>query len=196
VFEPGFSTKGGTGLGLAIVRDIVAEAGGSVSADSTVGQGTTVTVRWPLHHPSWSGLTRPTQANGARDGRVRSDHDDGGKTVLLVEDEPMMRQLAERALRRAGWHVIATASAATALAAATTTRPDAVVADLTLPGNMDGIALIAALRENWPNLPAILVSGYADSAASADPGGQTVMFLAKPYTLVALEAALRASVRD
>ncbi len=175
-FEPGFSTKGSTGLGLAIVRDIVAKAGGSVSVESTPGQGTTVTLRWPLtqkHSP------RPTE-----------------KTVLLIEDEAMLRQLAERALQRAGWHVVATASAEAALKAAQTTPPDAVIADLTLPGGMDGRALIAALRKNWPNLPAILVSGYADSGTSADPVGQNTVFLAKPYTLVALEAALRASVRD
>ena len=175
-FEAGFSTKGSTGLGLAIVRDIVAKAGGSVSVESTPGQGTTVTLRWPLtqkHSP------RPTE-----------------KTVLLIEDEAMLRQLAERALQRAGWHVVATASAEAALKAAQTTPPDAVIADLTLPGGMDGRALIAALRKNWPNLPAILVSGYADSGTSADPVGQNTVFLAKPYTLVALEAALRASVRD
>jgi|GEM_PF-7050134 len=196
MFEPGFSTKGSTGLGLAIVRETVAEAGGSVAVDSAEAQGTTVTVRWPLP-PSWSGLTRPPQAPVARVGRVKPDHDGGrGKTILLTEDEAMLRQLAERALRRAGWHVIATASAETALDAVRTTPPAAVIADLTLPGGMDGRALIASLRDKWPNLPAILVSGYADSGTSADPGGQNVVFLAKPYTLIALTDALRAIVRD
>ena len=186
IFEPGFTTRaasGGSGLGLAIVRELAEAAGGAVTIQSVVGHGTVVTVRWPsvpsLPPPSsWPGLTMGAAA-----------------TVLLVEDEPIVRQLAERALRQAGWGVVAVDSAEDALEAVQTLTPDAVVADLTLPG-MDGRAFIAALRVRWPKLPAVLVSGYADSAVSADLTAEKVVFLAKPYTLASLAAAVKAAVRD
>ena len=101
--------------------------------------------------------------------------------------------MAERALTEAGWRVAAFATAEDALAMASV--PDAVVADVTLPG-MDGRALVVALRARWPKLPAVLVSGYADSARQADPGAGKTVFLAKPYALSDLVAALAASVRD
>ena len=180
MFEPGFTTRaatGGSGLGLAIVREVVEAAGGSVTAESTVGRGTTVTVRWPSSHPPPS--LGPTVAAG---------------TILLVDDEPIVRQLAERALRAAGWKIVAADSAENALASMRTIAPDAVVADLTLPG-MDGRALVAALRQRWPNLPAVMVSGYTDSAGWADPDPEKTVFLAKPFPLSALVAAVKALVR-
>jgi two-component system cell cycle sensor histidine kinase/response regulator CckA len=193
MFEPGFTTReasGGQGLGLAIVREIVNAAGGKITAASIVGRGTAVVVRWPLANGSGKTLPLP-QGEGERPSFFLPTF----MTILLVEDEPIVRQLAERAFRRVGWEVVATESAEAALTAAQTLTPDAVVADLTLPG-MDGRALIAALRGRWPKLPAVLVSGYADSAAQADPGGEKTVFLAKPYALTELVAAVAAVVRD
>lgn len=175
LFDRGFTTRsaqGGQGLGLAIVRDLVEAAGGTVSAASAIGHGTTISVRWPLEG----------------DGPA-------GATILLVEDEPIARQLAEQALRRKGFAVEAAASAEAALLAAERVTPAAVVADLTLPG-MDGRTLIGVLRRKWPNLPALLVSGYADSASRADPANRKTVFLAKPYALDGLVAAVGALVRD
>jgi len=178
MFEPGFTTHaatGGCGLGLATVRQIVEAAGGTVTAESMVGRGTIVVVRWPLESPP------PVLPSSI--------------TILLVEDEPIVRTLAERALRQAGYDVILAGSADAALTAVQTLTPDAVVTDLTLPG-MDGRALIAALRERWPKLPAVVVSGYADSAASADPESEKTVFLAKPYALTELMVAIGMVVRD
>ena len=249
MFEAGFTTRralGGTGLGLAIVREMAEAAGGSVAAESAVGRGTTVTVRWPLsknpptmgdriiaHGPSTDPTpvksTDRTQLNtsssdlirGSPTARIRESMPVGilgsisrmtekgqqpaicdspamgemARTILLVEDEPIVRRLAERALVRGGWHVVAAESGEAALAAAGVSRPDAVVTDVTLPG-MDGRALVDALRGMWPNLPAVLVSGYTDSAARADPMAEKMVFLPKPYTLAALVSALEAIVRD
>ncbi len=188
VFEPGFTTRsgsGGQGLGLAIVREIVEAAGGTVTAESVVGRGTSVVVRWASSTPPARPFppSSPTMTVGK------------AMTVLLVEDEPTVRQLAERALVQAGWRVVAAESGEAALALVQTLTPDAVVADLTLPG-MDGRAVVAALRGTWPKLPAVLVSGYADSAEQADLRGENTVFLAKPYMLAALVAAVKATVRD
>ena len=185
MFEPGFTTRaatGGSGLGLAIVRELVEAAGGSVTAESTVGRGTTVTVRWPSSPPPPSNPP-PSLGTTVAAG-----------TILLVDDEPIVRQLAERALRAAGWKIVAADSAENALASMRTIAPDAVVADLTLPG-MDGRELVAALRQRWPNLPAVMVSGYTDSAGWADPDPEKTVFLAKPFPLSALVAAVKALVR-
>ena len=181
VFEPGFTTLAkadGCGLGLAIVREVVEASGGSVTMDSVVGGGTTVTVRWPLAETEQTSPLAPPAWK------------DTAMTVLLIEDEPIVRQLAERMLNRAGCRVVAVGSAEAALAATETLTPDVVVADLTLPG-MDGRTVIAALRGRWPKLPAVLVSGYADSARSADLAGEKMVFLAKPYALEDLVAAVR-----
>ena len=195
MFEPGFTTRGvsgGRGLGLAIGQEIVEAAGGTVTAESVVGRGTAVVVRWPLVDGKEENLPLPLR-EGA--GERLSFLLPSSITILLVEDEPIVRRLAERALRQPGWEVVAAESAEAALMATQTLTPDAVVADLTLPG-MDGRALIGALRGRWPKLPAVLVSGYADSAAQADPGGEKMVFLAKPYESNELVAALEAAVRD
>ena len=195
MFEPGFTTRGvsgGRGLGLAIGQEIVEAAGGTVTAESVVGRGTAVVVRWPLVDGKEENLPLPLR-EGA--GERLSFLLPSSITILLVEDEPIVRKLAERALRQPGWEVVAAESAEAALTATQTLTPDAVVADLTLPG-MDGRALIGALRGRWPKLPAVLVSGYADSAAQADPGGEKMVFLAKPYESNELVAALEAAVRD
>ncbi len=183
IFESGFSTKGSGGLGLSIVRSIVAAAGGTVAATSTLGQGTTIAVRWPL-----APMAAPVSPSATR-GPPR--------LVVLVEDEPIVRRLAERALIAAGWQVAAFGSAEDALAAtlAPGPTPGAIVADRTLPG-MDGPSLIASMRARWPKLPAVLVSGYTDSTGEADPAVGKTVFLAKPYALIDLTVALAAIVRD
>ncbi len=153
----------GRGHGLAIVRDLLREMGGFLTLNSRPGTGVTVTVHLPL--------VRPEPAVN--------------RLALLVEDEAVVRHLAERALRQAGWQVMAVASSEAALPLACSARPDIVVTDVTLPG-LDGRALITALRAIWPTLPAILVSGYPDSTASDDPAARNTVFLAKPYALSAL----------
>ena len=193
IFEPGFTTRhaaGGSGLGLAIVQDIVRQFGGFVTADSTPDLGTTISVHLPL-------APKPMGQEGVVPIAVLHEEAETPltPTVLLVEDETILRHLAERALRQAGWRVVAAESAAMALAAVGSVKPDVVVSDVAMPG-MDGSALVAALRAIWPRLPAILVSGYAESAARVNPGHDDVVFLAKPYTLAALVTAVSGAVRD
>jgi two-component system cell cycle sensor histidine kinase/response regulator CckA len=105
----------------------------------------------------------------------------------MVEDELPVRRLMERVLERAGWAVLGCGSAE---AVPEGERPAAVVSDLSLPG-ADGAQLIARLRQKWPALPAILVSGYTDSVTSDHASRDEVVFLAKPFTPAELLRALK-----
>ena len=186
IFEPFFTTRrerGGSGYGLATVAEAARQSGGFVSAESVLGQGTTLCVLLPLHDGPDAAKDSPAPAASPEPLGT-------GGVVLLVEDEATIRSLAEQALRRAGWDVLAVemAEAALALAAqAETPAPDLLISDVVLPG-MDGPALLAELRRRWPELPAILVSGYTDSTLRDDLASAGVVFLPKPYSLKALVA--------
>jgi two-component system cell cycle sensor histidine kinase/response regulator CckA len=115
-----------------------------------------------------------------------------------VEDEASLRRLAERMLQRAGWRVETAASAEAALARLPppgdpAPPPHVLVSDIMLPG-MDGTELVRTVRARWPGLPAVLVSGYADSALLGDLAAQGVVFLPKPFGLRELVACVRRAV--
>jgi two-component system cell cycle sensor histidine kinase/response regulator CckA len=197
IFEPFFTTRrtsGGSGLGLSTVLGIARQSGGFVTVDSRPNLGTTIRVYLPRHDgadtpearapvPSLPQILEPPPAPAAPTSR----------TVLLVEDEAPVRALAERALRQAGWAVLTADSAEAALDRLGAEPIDLLVSDIVLPG-MDGTALLARLRARRPDLPAILVSGYAESAVRGDLPLDDVAFLPKPYALKALVAAAGATL--
>jgi len=192
IFEPFFTTRrqaGGSGLGLATVHGIARQSGGFVTVDTAVGKGTTIRIYLPRHDGDQAAedlLPESQPAIPAINPRRA--------TVLLVEDEAAVRELAERALRQRNWTVLSAGSAEAALEGSSTTeRIDLLVSDIILPG-MDGQGLLARLRERHPDLPAILVSGYAESAVRGDLPLNGVTFLPKPYALKALVAAAEASL--
>jgi two-component system cell cycle sensor histidine kinase/response regulator CckA len=173
IFEPFFTTRrqsGGSGLGLATVHGIVRQSGGFVTVESQPNQGTTIRI-YLLRHDAAAAETpadaaaaeTPADAAAAEtpaDAPVADEPPAPGLrgTALLVEDEAPVRALAERALRQAGWTVLAAESAEAALAridAPGEPRIDLLISDIVLPG-MDGPALLARLRARGPNLPAIL----------------------------------------
>ncbi|HEX5325059.1 MAG TPA: ATP-binding protein [Acetobacteraceae bacterium] len=175
VFEPGFTTKPhsrGGGLGLYSVRQMVRRHGGFVALESRPGAGTTVKLYLPV-----------------LDLLSQRGH---GRLVLLAEDEPPVRRLAARALTAQGWEVIAAADADAVLrllpcAGTAARRPAVLITDIALPG-CDGPALVRAIRQRWPGLPALLISGYADTAISS--GLEPVGFLRKPFALADLMDAV------
>jgi len=188
IFEPFFTTRrsaGGTGLGLSTVHGIVRQSGGYLSVQSEVGRGTLFRITLPRHEAALA-APAPATPKGVPAAQGR---------LLLVEDEPAVRRLAARALRRAGWDVMEAGDGADALEMLE--GPVALlVSDVIMPG-MDGPTLVRALRERQPGLPAILMSGYADATQRQALAGEDICFLAKPFPmadLVQLAAKIEARV--
>ena len=198
IFDPFFTTKrecGGSGLGLSTVHGIIRQSDGFLAVESEVGRGTSVRI----YLPRWDGADAvaiprlpPVEPRPAL-----PSSDKGRQVVLLVDDEDAVRRLAERALSRAGWEVLSADSGESALELLQVRAPGlpgiaVLVSDMVMPG-MDGTALVRAVRTQVgrPGLPVILVSGYAESPLRCGLEAAEVVFLAKPYSLADLVAAVR-----
>jgi signal transduction histidine kinase/CheY-like chemotaxis protein len=186
LFEPFFTTKPsgqGSGLGLAIVYGIVRQNGGHVVVTSNVGQGS----RFDVYLPRTDALAAPSLRTPAMIRKALTG------TLLLVEDEDAVRQLARTALERDGYRVFQAASGEEALALIERerVRPDLVLTDVVMPG-LDGRQLVSRLREQLPGVPVLLMSGYAGPggpvSGETDPN---LAFLQKPFTPSALSDAVQ-----
>jgi|GEM_PF-4267058 len=172
IFEPFFTTKSpghGTGLGLSVVHSLVTAAGGTVVAERAEPHGTCFRVTVPAAEHAPLHAAAPL----APAGQVLA-----GRFILLVDDEATIRDFVGEILRGAGAQVCACGDATEARAAATTQRPDLVVTDATMPG-MDGYSLLAHLRQRFPGLPGVVISGWSDATATAGDG--PTQHLAKPF---------------
>lgn len=176
IFEPFFTTKPqgqGTGIGLATVYGIVQQAGGEVSVESTLGDGS----RFRIWLPRCEGEVEGEAATGAKQQRSRP-----AATVLLVEDEPAIRSLLEIVLRGAGFTVHAAGAPTEAITKSSKIeRLDVLVTDVGLPG-MPGPELAEAIRACHPHAKILFISGYAEDAAfrrSVHSGDHE--FLQKPF---------------
>ena len=187
LFEPFFTTKEqgkGTGLGLSTAYGIVKQSGGFIFADNIIDKtghptGARFTVYFPVHRGEV-----PKKRTAAP--LVSSDWSAGGK-VLLVEDEDMVRAVAERALARAGYEVTACANGEEGLAAIMdgTTEFDLVVSDVVMPG-MDGPAMVRAIRAKLPRMPVLFMSGYAEEQLRRDIDIPDMHFIAKPFSVASI----------
>ncbi len=193
IFEPFFTTKrdsGGTGLGLSTVHGIVRQSGGYMDVHTRPGEGTRFDILLPRHED-----TALWQSPAAVDTAIVTARRPVSRTLLLVEDEPAVRTLAERVLVRAGWQVVSAASAEDALelleAGGLGGALACVISDVVMPG-MDGPALVRVLRRESPGLPAVLVSGYADAGLRQSLQAADIRFLPKPFAMADLTAALAA----
>lgn len=185
IFEPFFTTKDigkGTGLGLSQVQGFVAQSGGFVTLDTAPGEGTTVTLWLPVADGAGderSGDTAPAEA----DERCRH-----GCTILLVEDNAALRTHVSDVLEEAGFEVIEAedGQAAFDLMQAAETRPHLLLSDITMP-RMDGKALAAEVHRAWPEIPIVLMTGYAGGALDSDcPHNVLITKPFAPDDLVAL----------
>jgi PAS domain S-box-containing protein len=179
IFEPFFSTKEvgkGTGLGLATVYGIVNQHQGWIEVASTVGRGTTFKIYFPA-------VARPADATS---GDPQSDTDivrGGHETILLVEDEPVLRELVREVLSEYEYHVIEAGSGVEALRVwdEHNGQVDLLLTDMVMPEGMSGRDLAMQLRLQKPHLKVIYTSGYSSESLSSEIGQSDTLFLAKPY---------------
>ena len=175
IFEPFFTTKPpglGTGLGLATSYGIVEQSGGHITLTSEPGRGTTFFVHLPRVREG--GDVAGEEGGGARGGR---------ETILLVEDEEMVRGVASGSLRAKGYHVLEARDGHEALAVAAEHQGPIhlLVTDVVMPV-MGGVELVASLARARPETRVLYTSGYTqDPAVLRGSGGDEGAFLPKPY---------------
>jgi len=184
LFEPFFTTKEqgkGTGLGLSTAYGIVKQSGGFLFADNVKGTGgRTIGARFTMYLPVHEGPMAPAPEAPVE---VPSSEWSGGGRILLVEDEDMVRAVAERALTRAGYDVTACDDGEVGLSAITSGGEfDVIVSDVVMPG-MDGPTMARVIRETHPDLPVLFMSGYAEEQLRKDIDIPKMYFLPKPFSV-------------
>ncbi len=188
VFEPFFTTKEkgkGSGLGLSMVYGFVKQSGGHVKVYSEPGEGTTVRMYLPRHHGS-TGDGRLQVAEPAPQG--------GPETILLVEDDDMVREYAFSQLQSLGYEVLVAREGGEALDILRSRDDiDLLFTDVVMPGGMSGRQLADRALQTHPGLKVLYTSGYTENAivhhGRLDPG---VQLLAKPYRRAELARRVRA----
>ena len=188
-FDPFFTTKPigmGTGLGLSMVYGFARQSGGHVRIYSELGQGTTVCPYLPRH----MGVAEALDVALELPATTRAGQDE---TVLVVDDEPMVRMLVAEVLEELGYMAIEAADGPAGLRVLQSqARVDLLVTDVGLPGGMNGRQVADAGREARPDLKVLFITGYAENAVLShgqlDPGMEV---LTKPFAMDALASRIR-----
>jgi PAS domain S-box-containing protein len=188
-FEPFFTTKGagkGSGLGLASAYGITRQSGGFIKAASVPGHGSTFDVYLPF------AVATVTDSVDAEPAAAVAELEPA--TVLLVEDEELVRAFAATALERAGFRVLTASRATEALEVSERGGSvDVLVSDLMMPG-MGGRELAERVVARNPATKVVLMSGFADESSSTDVDGLASTLLQKPFSVPALVDAVRSAV--
>lgn len=183
IFEPFFTTKEvgkGTGLGLATVYGIIRQSNGHIEVESHPGKGTTFRVSLPRVDAEAPALARPSMTESQKHGTG---------TILLAEDEPLLRELGETILKQAGYSVLSAPNpgALKDLIATHSGVVDLLLTDVVMPG-LSGPELVRLVKQRWPSIRVLYMSGYADDeiqGLDARAG-----FLQKPFTPSELTAKI------
>jgi adenylate cyclase len=172
---------GGTGLGLAITKHFCTILGGDVTVESTPGKGTTFIIRLPDQAVAPAAVEQPAPAVAAADGRA---------TVLVVDDDPSVRDLLAKTLEKEGYRVIAAGNGVEALALARQHRPQAITLDVLMP-QMDGWSALKELKADAAlrDIPVIMVSVLNERGMAIPLGAAD--FVTKPVDRQRLTAILR-----
>lgn len=192
-FEPFFTTKpvgAGTGLGLSMIYGFAKQSGGQVRIESEPGKGTRVLLQLPGH-------TTAVDAPQAQSGECAEPTAAAGETVLVVDDESSVRMFVSETLGSYGYVVIEAADSLAGLQLLRSDiRIDLLVTDIGLPGGLDGRQMAEAGRQSRPDLPVLLMTGYAQpEVLDRQPLESTMAILTKPFALEALTSQVNALLR-
>jgi signal transduction histidine kinase len=177
IFEPFFTTKErgrGTGLGLSTVHGIVGASNGDIAVTSKVGEGTRFQIVWPRTEQPLDQIT-PTPTQSLVTGR--------GRNIIVVEDNDSARAVVRRILAQAGFAVTVARDGEEALSLIqkVSGQPDLFLTDVVMPG-MTGPQLLRKVRERWPNLRFLFMSGYLGDIAQEHEFDPTTDLITKPFT--------------
>lgn len=183
IFEPFFTTKEmgkGTGLGLSTVYGIVKQSGGFVFVENVPDQaGRTLGARFVIYLPVYHGASPALAVTRPEEVRDWS----GGGRLLLVEDEDMVRVVAERALAREGYEIVTACDGEEGLERVKAGEEfDLIVSDVVMP-SMDGPAMLREIRKLRPSLPVLFMSGYAEEQLRRDIDIENMFFIPKPFSV-------------
>jgi len=187
-FDPFFTTKPigqGTGLGLSMVYGFVRQSGGQVRIYSEVGVGTTMC----FYLPRYAGAAEERRENFP----AQTSDSGAGETVLVVDDEPLLRMLMTDALQDNGYNSLEAHDGPSALKILESdARIDLLITDVGLPGGMNGRQIADAARQKRPDLKILFITGFAENAVVGHgqlaPGMEIV---SKPFEIAAFERKVR-----
>jgi hypothetical protein len=193
IFEPFFTTKPaghGTGLGLAAVHGVLVQHAGFITVASAPGRGATFTLYLPVLPPG-TPLEQPAKSHPAEPAVAAST-----STVLVVDDEPAVLAITVRTLVRSGHRALEARDGAEALALVNQFGPpNLVLTDLTMPG-MGGVELARQLRERWPALPILFMSGFPTEELHRQGGSAAAVdLIEKPFSVDELTRRVTAALR-
>ena len=189
IFEPFFTTKGvgqGTGLGLATVYGIIKQHEGWVEVNSEPGKGST----FDIYLPASDAVPGQAKAAAAQTGPVAG----GTETILIVEDEPILRSMARDILEECGYQIVEASSGKEALDVwdRQADKINLLLTDMVMPEGLSGVELAKRLLVNRPGLKVVFTSGYTANEVNQEMLVQTrASFLSKPYTHAELAKAVR-----
>ena len=190
VYEPFFTTKEvgeGSGLGLSMVWGFTQQSGGACRINSTLGEGTTVSMVFPE-------IPQSKQIEKAKVGEELTMR--GSEVILVVEDEPRVRRVALRDLKKLGYKTLEAENAAVAKAIIESGEPiDLLFSDILMPGEMNGHMLGIWVEENHPQIKVVLTSGYSKGQMDVDRDQEHPFPLVrKPYSINKLAKQIRTTL--